>query len=138
MTPLPLRPLGPRVLVAPTVPERVTRGGIQIPDSALTQNPTGTVLAVGPGCATLGDPFPIHIGDVVHFASYAGTPVTVTNTETGVETTYLILLLDDLIAVKTPTEVLPASFDRDLAAENERLAGFGLANGPIPSTTSEC
>ena len=107
MSTLPLLPLGPRLLLLPHTPERRSRGGIELPDSARVQQPYGTVLALSPDLTGYAEkPTRISVGDVVYFTPYAGSEVRVTDPSTGVETIYLILLLDDLIAVKTPTEVV--------------------------------
>jgi chaperonin GroES len=102
MPSLPLLPVGPRLLIQPFTPESVTRGGIHLPDSARTFTPKGTVLALS---VDLEPRTGLSVGAIVYFAPYAGTEIPITNPATGVETLYLVLLADDIIAVVPPTEV---------------------------------
>lgn len=47
-----IRPLVDRVVVRPDDPEKMTPGGLYIPDNAQKKSKFGTVLAVGPGPLT--------------------------------------------------------------------------------------
>lgn len=44
-----LKPLGDRVVVKPSEPEEVTKGGIILPDTAKEKPVEGEIIAVGPG-----------------------------------------------------------------------------------------
>ncbi|HRF76449.1 MAG TPA: co-chaperone GroES, partial [Chitinophagales bacterium] len=46
---LTIKPLADRVLVQPSTPETVTKGGIIIPDTAKEKPQKGIVVAAGPG-----------------------------------------------------------------------------------------
>jgi co-chaperonin GroES (HSP10) len=127
MSTLPLLPLGPRVLLLPHTPEKRSRGGIELPDSAQVQQPYGTILAISPD---LIGKSPVGVGSEVYFAPYAGSEVRVTNPLTGVETIYLLLLLDDLIAVKTPTEVSLDPHPTTLSEPHFPSAQSGVAPAP--------
>lgn len=71
-----LKPLGDRIVVEPMEAEKVTKGGIVLPDSAKEKPQQGKVLAVGPGRVTDdGKPVAIDVkvGDVVIYSKYGGT-----------------------------------------------------------------
>ena len=75
-----LQPLGDRIVVRPSPEEEVTRGGILLPDMAKKKPQEGTVVAVGPGrVLDTGQrgPMEVGVGDVVIYAKYGGTEVTV-------------------------------------------------------------
>ncbi|AGH94808.1 GroES family chaperonin [Pseudobdellovibrio exovorus] len=81
-----ITPLGDRLVVRVQGSERVTAGGIIIPDSASTA--TGylkaEVLAAGTGSKNkkgLLKPLDVKVGDLVLFNSYAGTKVTFNSEE---------------------------------------------------------
>ncbi|TAN51231.1 MAG: co-chaperone GroES [Methylococcaceae bacterium] len=73
-----IRPLHDRVIVKRLEEERMTAGGIVIPDSAKEKPMRGEVLAVGKG-KILDDgsvrTMAVEIGDVVLFGKYSGTEV---------------------------------------------------------------
>ncbi len=92
-----LRPLGDRVVVEHlSDDEKVTSGGIVIPDSAKERPQKGRVVAVGPG-KKLDDgnrvAMDVEVGSIVFHSKYSGTEVKID----GVE--YLILREDDIIGV---------------------------------------
>ncbi|MCD6119332.1 co-chaperone GroES [bacterium] len=92
-----LRPLGDRVVVERLTDEdKVTSGGIVIPDSALERPQKGRVVAIGPG-KKLDDGtrvvMDVEVGDYVYHGKYGGTEIKIG----GVE--YLILREDDIIGV---------------------------------------
>ena len=94
-----LVPLGDKVLVAPLSAERISKGGIIIPDTTNQPAMLGHVLAAGPGITTeLGAliPMPVKRGDIVAFTRYAGTDVKTTGGS------YLLMRQDDLIAIIDP------------------------------------
>lgn len=87
-----LRPLSNRIVVVPDKPDKLSAGGIHIPESARHIPQIGTVVAVGPGRypevpvyhpfvgkGPYGDslyprqPINVKIGDRVFFAKNAGT-----------------------------------------------------------------
>ena len=73
-----LKPLGDRVIIEPVERERVTAGGIILPETAREKSCVGIVLAVGPG--VWGDagrriPMTVREEDRVLFAKYAGSEV---------------------------------------------------------------
>ena len=86
-----IRPLGDRILVRRDSAEKVTPGGIHLPDNVQAQNKTrkGTVVAVGPGRkleelvkteaggGAAWDakrlPIDVKIGDRVYFQQWAGS-----------------------------------------------------------------
>jgi len=91
-----LNPLNDRVLVKRLEMEEKTAGGIYIPDSAKEKPMKGEVIAVGPG--KLDDAgkrvkMTVKKGDLVLFAKYAGTEVTIDGEET------LVMREDDILAV---------------------------------------
>jgi chaperonin GroES len=79
-----LKPLDDRVVIEVLEAEERTAGGIVLPDTAQEKPQRGKVTAVGPGRllksgtrAALG----LKVGDEVLFGKYAGTEVTVNETE---------------------------------------------------------
>jgi chaperonin GroES len=73
-----LIPLADRVLVRRIMPVTKTASGIILPESAVTKNNQGEVLAVGPGAKTRdGEIIPINvdIGDKVLLPEYGGLQV---------------------------------------------------------------
>ena len=91
-----IRPLGDRVLVERLEAEKVTAGGIVLPDSAKEKPQQGKVISVGEGKA-LEDgtvkPLQIKKGDKVLFTSYAGTDVKIDGKD------YLIMDESNILAV---------------------------------------
>ena len=89
------RPLEDRVLVEPMEAEDVTAGGIVLPDAAKEKPRRGTVIAVGPGRRNDEggrDPMAVAVGDVVVYGQYAGTDVTLDDTD------YKVLRDSDILA----------------------------------------
>lgn len=91
-----LRPLHDRVIVKRMEEERVSAGGIVIPDSATEKPVRGEVLAVGNGkILESGDKRDLDVkaGDKVLFGKYAGTEVKVDGEE------LLVMREEDIMAV---------------------------------------
>ena len=92
-----IRPLGDKVVVKVSEEEEKTAGGIILPDTARKKPQEGKVVAVGPG-KLLDDgkraPMNVKIGDIVVFAKYGGTEITVDDEE------LVILDEDSIYAVK--------------------------------------
>lgn len=91
-----LKPLHDRVVLKRMEEERVSAGGIVIPDSATEKPIRGEVVAVGPGKtldngSTKG--LTVQVGDKVLFGKYSGTEVKINGTE------YLVVREDDIFAV---------------------------------------
>ena len=70
-----LKPIGDHLIVAPDDPERVTEGGIFLPETTRDKIATGRVVAVGSGhlIASGRLPLEVQVGDRVTFLSVAGT-----------------------------------------------------------------
>jgi len=91
-----LRPLHDRVIVKRMEEERMSAGGIVIPDSATEKPIRGEVLAVGNGkILENGDKraLDIAVGDTVLFGKYSGTEVKVDGDE------LLVMREEDVMAV---------------------------------------
>ena len=92
-----IRPLGDKVVVKVSEEEEKTAGGIILPDTARKKPQEGKVVAVGPG-KLLDDgtraPMNVKVGDIVVFAKYGGTEITVDDEE------LVILDEDSIYAVK--------------------------------------
>ncbi|MCX7735954.1 MAG: co-chaperone GroES [Candidatus Kapabacteria bacterium] len=91
-----LTPLHDRVIVKPSQPEEVTKGGIIIPDTAKEKPMQGQVIAVGKG--KVGDDgklieMQVKVGDKVLYGKYSGTEVTIDGEE------YLIMRENDIFAI---------------------------------------
>ncbi|MEZ5442243.1 MAG: co-chaperone GroES [Lysobacterales bacterium] len=91
-----IRPLHDRVIVKRMEEERMSAGGIVIPDSATEKPIKGEVVAAGTG-KILEDgkvrPLDVKPGDKILFGKYSGTEVKVDGTE------YLVMREDDIMAV---------------------------------------
>lgn len=81
------KPLANRVLVERQEETNTTATGIIIPDNAKEKPLQGKAIAVGP------DADGIKEGDMVVFAKYSGTEITIDNKE------YLILSSDDILGI---------------------------------------
>ena len=91
-----LRPLHDRVIVKRMEEERVSAGGIVIPDSATEKPVRGEVLAAGNGkILENGEkrPLDVQVGDTVLFGKYSGTEVKVDGEE------LLVMREEDIMAV---------------------------------------
>jgi chaperonin GroES len=91
-----LRPLHDRVIVKRMEEERMSAGGIVIPDSATEKPIRGEVLAVGNGkILENGEKraLDIKVGDKVLFGKYSGTEVKVEGEE------LLVMREEDIMAV---------------------------------------
>jgi len=91
-----IRPLHDRVIVKRLEEERVSAGGIVIPDTAAEKPDTGEVVAVGTG-KLLEDgkvrPLDLKKGDKILFGKYSGQTVKVE----GIE--YLVMREEDVMGV---------------------------------------
>jgi len=91
-----IRPLHDRVIVKRMEEERLSAGGIVIPDSATEKPSKGKVMASGTG-KILDDgsvrPLAVKDGDEILFGKYSGTEVKVDGEE------YLVMREDDIMAV---------------------------------------
>jgi chaperonin GroES len=91
-----LRPLHDRVIVKRVEEEKLSAGGIVIPDSATEKPIRGKVLSVGNGkILENGDTRALDVkaGDTVLFGKYSGTEVKVDGEE------LLVMREDDIMAV---------------------------------------
>jgi chaperonin GroES len=91
-----LRPLHDRVIVKRMEEERMSAGGIVIPDSATEKPVRGEVLAVGNGkILDNGEKraLDISVGDAILFGKYSGTEVKVEGEE------ILVMREEDIMAV---------------------------------------
>lgn len=92
-----IRPLHDRVLVRRVEEERMSAGGIIIPDTASQEKPTrGEVIAAGKGKITdSGDvrAMDVNVGDKILFGQYAGTAVKIDGEE------LLMMSESDILAV---------------------------------------
>lgn len=91
-----LKPLNDRVLVKRIEVEEKTAGGIYIPDSAKEKPSKGEIVAAGPG--KLDDSgkrveMTVKEGDLVLFAKYAGTEITIEGEE------HLVMREEDILAI---------------------------------------
>ena len=92
-----LKPLDDHVVVEPIVQEEKTSSGLYLPDMAHKDKPqTGKVIAVGTGRLLDNGTrvaSEVKVGDVVVFAKYSGSDVTLD------EKDYIILRDSDILAV---------------------------------------
>ena len=91
-----IRPLHDRVIVRRMEEERMSAGGIVIPDSATEKPIQGEVLSVGKGkIQENGEilPLDVKVGDKVLFGKYSGTEVKVAGD------TVLVMREEDILGV---------------------------------------
>jgi len=91
-----IRPLHDRVIVRRKEEERMSSGGIVIPDSATEKPAQGEIIAVGKGkILESGEvrALDVKVGDRVLFGKYAGTEVKVDGE------TLLVMREEDLVGV---------------------------------------
>ncbi len=91
-----IRPLHDRVVIKRVEEDRMSSGGIVIPDSATEKPDRGVVVSVGSGkIAESGEvrAMALKKGDTVLFGKYSGTTVKIDDAE------LLIMSEDDVIAV---------------------------------------
>lgn len=91
-----IKPLYDRVVIKRVEEEKLSAGGIVIPDSATEKPIKGNVIAVGDGKAldngTVRAP-KVKVGDQVLFGKYSGTEVKLDGTD------YLVVKEDDIFAI---------------------------------------
>ncbi|MGD8742713.1 MAG: co-chaperone GroES [Granulosicoccaceae bacterium] len=91
-----IRPLHDRVVVRRMEEERMSAGGIVIPDAATEKPSEGEIVAVGNGKPLDNGevrPLDVKIGDKVLFGKYAGSEVKVEGED------LLVLREEDIVAV---------------------------------------
>ncbi|MCX7909951.1 MAG: co-chaperone GroES [Ignavibacteria bacterium] len=91
-----LTPMHDRVIIKPSQPEEVTKGGIIIPDTAKEKPMQGEVIAVGPGKMTEDGkliPLTVKVGDKVLYGKYSGTEVEINGEQ------FLIMRESDILAI---------------------------------------
>ena len=86
-----IKPLADRVLVQPEAAEETTASGIIIPDTAKEKPMRGKIIAIGEG--KKDEPLTVKAGDTVLYGKYAGTELTVNDTE------YLIMRESYIFAI---------------------------------------
>ena len=99
-----LKPLGDRIVVKPGPDEEVSTGGILLPDMAKKKPQEGTVVAAGPGNVLESGrraPLEVAVGDVVIYAKYGGTEVTLAGED------YVILEESSVLAVNPDPKPAP-------------------------------
>lgn len=92
-----LKPLGDRIVVEPVSEEKVTKGGIVLPDTAKEKPQAGKVIAVGSGRVLDNGTkvaLEVKVGDTVIYSKYGGTEIKID----GIE--YMILNERDVLAVQ--------------------------------------
>jgi chaperonin GroES len=91
-----IRPLHDRVIIKRMEEERMSAGGIVIPDSATEKPIKGEVIAVGQG-KILEDgsvrPIGVKVGEKVLFGKYSGTEVKIEGND------FLVMREEDLMGV---------------------------------------
>ena len=90
------KPLGARALVQIVEREETTASGIVLPDTAKEKPQTAKVVAVGEGKLDKYDqrvPVEVSQGDVIVFAKYSGTEISLDGED------YMILDADDILGI---------------------------------------
>ena len=91
-------PLNKKVIVEPESREKISKGGIVIPDVANQKAPTkGTVLAIAEDSDLR---FKVQAGDIVLFSKFAGIELTLKSTEAGKPDRLLYCIKDDDILAR--------------------------------------
>jgi chaperonin GroES len=90
------KPLGARAIVQIVEREETTASGIVLPDTAKEKPQTAKVVAVGEGkLDSDGQRVPVEVaqGDVIVFAKYSGTEISLDGED------YMILDADDILGI---------------------------------------
>ena len=87
----PIQPLHDRVIILPMEADKVTKGGILIPDTAVEKPMKGTVAFCGEGIK--GEPMSVKVGDLVLYGRHAGLEVEIE------EKKYLLMREGDILAI---------------------------------------
>jgi len=93
-----IKPLADRVVVKPIEREKVSKGGIVLPDTAKEKPQEGKVMAVGDGRLSEDGkriPMDVKVGDIVIYAKYGGAEIKIDDEE------LMILRESDILAKKT-------------------------------------
>jgi len=91
-----VKPLEDRVLIKPIEPEKKTKSGLYLPETAKERPMQGKVVAVGPGkLLDNGERLKPSVkkGDTVVYGKYAGTEIEMKNTQ------HLIMRESELLGV---------------------------------------
>ena len=91
-----IRPLHDRVVIKRMEEERMSTGGIVIPDSATEKPIRGEVISVGKGkVSESGElrPLDVKTGDEVLFGKYSGTEIKIDGED------FLVMREDDIVGV---------------------------------------
>ena len=91
-----IRPLHDRVVIKRMEEERLSSGGIVIPDSATEKPIRGIVISVGKGkVSESGElrPLDVKTGDEVLFGKYSGTEIKIDGED------FLVMREDDIVGV---------------------------------------
>ena len=91
-----IQPLADRIMVKVLEAKEVTKGGIDLPDTAKEKPQEAEVIAVGKGkISDEGKVIPpeVKVGDKILFGKYSGTEITMDGKE------YLILKEEDILAI---------------------------------------
>lgn len=100
MSELAFFPLADRVLLKREAAEKVTKGGIHIPDSAQDKPQVATVVRLGDGKLPDGGDytFSVAVGDRVIVTKYGGTEITLDDKQPE-ETTFVVMREADIFGV---------------------------------------
>lgn len=97
-----ITPLNKKVIVEPESREKISKGGIVIPEIANQKAPTkGTVLAIAEDSDLR---FKVASGDIVLFSKFAGIEVQLKSTEIGKSDRLLFVIKDEDILAKLEVE----------------------------------
>lgn len=91
-----LKPLNDRVIVETIEKERLSAGGIALPETAQEEPQQGIVLAVGPGLRDAQGnriPLDVAVGDTIVFSRYGGSTLKINGK------TLLILREEEIFAI---------------------------------------
>lgn len=91
-----MQPLDHRIIVRPMDIDRISHGGIVIPDCHTERHIPGEVLAVGPGKRLKSGkirPMDVRVGDRVYFRELSGTKHTVDGED------LIVITEDDVLGV---------------------------------------
>ncbi|MGC9049056.1 MAG: co-chaperone GroES [Patescibacteria group bacterium] len=91
-----LKPLNDKIIIKPIKEDKVTAGGIVLPQTVEEKPEKGEVLAVGPGKLLENGqraPMSVKVGDKVVFKKYSPDEIKLDKEE------YLIISEDDILAI---------------------------------------
>lgn len=118
------KPLSDRVLIEPTTDgkERISAGGIVLPDSIKDRPREGIVVEIGNGINDITGklvPMEIKVGDKVAFHKNMGSEITIDHVDYLIMRESEVLIILDRLEEVTPTEIITDVISKTVGNNNK-------------------